>query len=177
MSWGQGEQERRLHGLVRIGTVTAVDPAAARARVILGGDAVSGWIPFTAIRAGGLNAWAPVTVGEQVVVVSPGGDTAQGVIVGSLPSGANGAPSGDGGEFRFEIGGSSISMTGDRVTMVSNGSVVEMTAGEVAITGDVTITGALAVNGSGVTHNGTNIGDDHVHGGITPGGANTLGPQ
>lgn len=151
MSWAQGEQERRLHGIVRIGTVTAVDAATARARVSLGGDAVSGWIPFTAIRAGGLNAWAPVTVGEQVVVVSPGGDTAQGIIVGSLPSGANGAPSGNGGEFRFEIGGSSISMTGDGITLSAGGVVLSVTGGGVAVTG------------GSVTHDGTNIGNTHTH--------------
>jgi phage baseplate assembly protein V len=135
VSWGQGEQERRLHGVVRIGTVTAVDPATARARVSLGGDAVSGWIPFTAIRAGGLNAWAPVTVGEQVVVASPGGDTAQGVIIGSLPSTSNGAPSVDGGEFRFEIGGSSISMTADGITLSSNGSTLTIDAAGITLTG------------------------------------------
>lgn len=135
MSWEQGEQERRLHGLVRIATVTEVDAATAKARVSLGGEAVSGWIPFTAIRAGGLNAWAPVTVGEQVVVVSPGGDTAQGVIVGSLPSGSNAAPSGDGGAFRFEIGGSSINMTADGIELSSNGSILTLGAAGIALNG------------------------------------------
>ena len=135
MSWAQGEQDRRLHGVVRIGTVTEVDSGAARARVSLGGDAVSGWIPFTAMRAGTLNAWSPVSVGEQVVVASPGGDTTQGVIIGSLPSGSNAAPSSDGGEFRFEIGGSSISMTADGIELSSNGSTLTMNAGGIALNG------------------------------------------
>jgi len=165
MSWEQGEQDRRLHGLVRIGTVTEVNPAAAKARVALGGEAVSGWIPFTAIRAGGLNAWAPVTPGEQVVVISPGGDTTQGVIVGSLPSGSNAAPSGDGGEFRFQIGTCSISMTGDGITLTAGGATVSLTAG------------GLAVDGPALTHNGTNVGDDHTHGGIVPGSADTDVPN
>ena len=32
------------------------------------------------------------------------------------------------------------------------------------------------ISGS-LTHNGVNIGDDHVHSGVTPGGSNTGGPQ
>mgnify|MGYP001052756820 CR=1 FL=1 len=135
MSWGQGEQDRRLHGVVRVGRVTAVDPATSRARVSLGGDAVSGWIPFTAIRAGTLNAFAPVSVGEQVVVASPGGDTAQGVIVGSIASGSNAAPSSDGGAFRFEIGGSSINMTADGIELSSNGSTLTLGAAGIVLNG------------------------------------------
>jgi phage baseplate assembly protein V len=135
VSWAQGDQDRRLHSVVRIGTVTEVDPSAGRARVSLGGEAVTTWIPFTAIRAGGLNAWQPVTPGEQVVVIAPGGDTAQGVIVGSLHSAATPAPSSDGGEFRFEIGGSTISMTGDRILLASNGSTIQLDASGIALNG------------------------------------------
>jgi len=151
LSWGASDQERRLQGVVRLGTVVEVDPAAARARVSLGGEAVSGWVPFTAIRAGGLNAWAPVTVGEQVVMVSPGGDTAQGVIIGSLPSGGNAAPSRDGGAFRFEIGATSITLTGGSLVLESNGASISIGAGGVAVTGP------------GLTHNGANVGDSHTH--------------
>lgn len=43
--------------------------------------------------------------------------------------------------------------------------------------GTVRIHGNVLVTGSVLTHNGTNISDDHVHGGIAVGGANTTGPQ
>lgn len=43
---------------------------------------------------------------------------------------------------------------------------------------DVAITSAgIAISGGTVTHNGLNIGDTHVHGGITPGGSDTAGPH
>lgn len=177
MSLNASETDRRVAAMIRVGTVTAVDPAGGRCRVNLGGSTQSAWIPFPSPRAGAIQIWAPPSVGEQVVVASPGGDTTQGLVVASLASGGAPAPSADGGAFVIEIGGSTVTITAAGVNMVSNGSVVDITAGGVAITGDVTITGALAVNGSGVTHNGTNIGDDHVHSGIVPGGANTLGPQ
>ncbi|UNE55520.1 phage baseplate assembly protein V [Bartonella machadoae] len=35
----------------------------------------------------------------------------------------------------------------------------------------------VAVNSSGLTHNGTNVGATHVHGGVVPGGSMTGGPN
>lgn len=37
--------------------------------------------------------------------------------------------------------------------------------------------GAVSINSSGLTHNGTNVGDSHTHGGVLPGGASTGGPS
>jgi hypothetical protein len=39
----------------------------------------------------------------------------------------------------------------------------------IQIVGNVTITGSLDVNGASLQHNGTNVGDDHMHGGIEVG--------
>lgn len=41
----------------------------------------------------------------------------------------------------------------------------------------VTINGATAINGGSLTHNGSNVGSSHVHGGVAAGGATTAGPQ
>lgn len=69
---------------------------------------------------------------------------------------------------------------GGRVTIRANGSIevdagtgsVSITAGTVEITGDVTVTGTLEVTGT-ITNNGTDIGENHVHSGVTSGGSNT----
>ena len=135
MSWGEGDRDRRLAGVVRFGRVTAVDPAAARARVFLGGEAESTWLPWLAERASKISVWAPVAVGEQVVVVSPSGDTAQGVIAGSVFSAANGAPSSDPEEYLITIGGSSVSVTPDAITFRSNGSTLRLDASGVHLDG------------------------------------------
>ncbi len=45
------------------------------------------------------------------------------------------------------------------------------------ITGPVTIAGDLAVTGTNLTHNTVNVGDSHVHPGVTSGPSNTGGPQ
>ena len=40
----------------------------------------------------------------------------------------------------------------------------------------VTINGATAINGGSLTHNGSNVGSSHVHGGIAPGPSTTSTP-
>jgi hypothetical protein len=68
------------------------------------------------------------------------------------------------------------------VTISFGGATIIITPGgdvNIDSPGDVTINaaGGVNINSATLEHNGVNIGDDHVHGGITPGGANTAGPQ
>lgn len=56
------------------------------------GPIVTGWLPWATNRAGPDRDWRAPEVGEQVVVVSPGGDLEQGVVVGSLYRAAHPAP-------------------------------------------------------------------------------------
>lgn len=159
------EIERRLANAVRYARITAVDAGAARARVSFGGDTESAWLPFTAGRAGAARVWAPPSVGEQVIVVSPGGDTAQGVISGSLPSTQFPSPSGDGDAVALELGAVTITLSADGAVVAVGGVSFAITAGGVAITGGT------------VTHNGVNIGSDHTHGGVALGANNTDVPE
>lgn len=85
---------RLIHNLVRLGTIKEVDHAAARVRVQSGGM-LTDWLPWIEGRAGTTRDWNPPTVGEQVVVFSPGGDPASGVVMTGLYRQAHPAPSGD----------------------------------------------------------------------------------
>jgi len=135
VSWALSDLERRVQSGLRVGTVTAVDASAARARVSLGGEAESAWLPWLAERAATISVWAPVAVGEQVLVASPGGDTAQGIIVGSLFSGANGPASADGAAHVLALGGSTVTVTADAVTIDSNGSSITLDASGIRLAG------------------------------------------
>lgn len=154
--YGMAEMERRLANVMRIATITEVDPGAARARVSFGGEAQSAWLPFAIARAGGARVWAPPTQGEQVTVLSPGGDTAQGVIMGSLYSNAGTAPSSDGEAYRIDLPG---------------GVVIEVSGGAISITapGDVTVNGDVIADGISLT--------THVHGGVLQGPDDTEEPK
>lgn len=161
--YAAAETDRRMTNAIRYGRITAVDAATARARVTFGGETESAWLPFTAGRAGAARVWTPPTVGEQVVVVSPAGDTAQGVIMGSLPSDQFPAPSGNGGAVVLDLGSVNVTLTASSVAVVVGGVTFEISGGGVAITGGA------------VTHNGKNIGSTHTHTAVAAGVA-TSGP-
>ena len=71
------ETQRRMENIVRKGTVAAVRLAApARVRVKTG-DNTTDWLPWIALRAGGVaggRTWNPAVVGEQCTVLAPGGE-------------------------------------------------------------------------------------------------------
>ncbi len=86
------EQHRLIGNLLMLGVVAELDEAAARVRVDLDGMR-SDWIPWVTERAGaGVRSWNAPEVGEQVIVASPYGDPAQGVVLGSIFQDAHPAP-------------------------------------------------------------------------------------
>lgn len=76
-------------------------------------------------------------------------------------------------------GATNIYVSGDVNAKVDGSMTVEVGGTtDIKSGGAVTIkTPHLQIEGSQVTHNGVNIGDTHVHGGVTPGGALTATPQ
>ena len=86
-----GDAERRLENICRIGSVAEVDYANARVRIETG-DLLTAWLPWITRRAGpDVDWWAP-EVGEQVVVLSPGGVLEDGVVLGSIYQDSYAAP-------------------------------------------------------------------------------------
>jgi phage baseplate assembly protein gpV len=80
-----------------------------------------------------------------------------------------------------------IELTADG-KMILNAAELEINAGtthvtsKVTVDGETTINGEIALNGNtSITgtlgNNGTNVGSNHVHGGVQPGGADTQGPH
>jgi phage baseplate assembly protein V len=79
------ELNRRVAGMVTIGTVSQVEPKLARYRV-KAGLIESDWIPMSQRRSGNTKTYESLDVGEQVVIAAPSGDLSQGVIIGSIPT-------------------------------------------------------------------------------------------
>lgn len=69
---------RRLENVLRPGTIARVDVERYRVRVQAGG-LQSHWLPWLTLRAGTTRKWSPPTVGEQCILLSPGGDLTNGV--------------------------------------------------------------------------------------------------
>ena len=75
-----GELERRLSNAIRPGTVLEADYAKARIRVTMG-DNTSAWLPWLTSRAGEDRTWHAPEVGEQVIVMAPGGELSAGYVM------------------------------------------------------------------------------------------------
>ena len=91
------QEAARAAGLMlRTGTIDAVDHQSARVRFKTG-DITTDWLPWFERRAGGQHggrSWWPPVVGEQGMLLAPGGDLARAVIMPGIystarPAGAN----------------------------------------------------------------------------------------
>lgn len=76
---------RKLENLVRTGTIAEVrhELPGALVRVPTGKN-VTDWRPYHELRAGNTSTWNPPTVGEQVTLLSPGGDLAGALVIGGI---------------------------------------------------------------------------------------------
>jgi len=83
---------RRLEQLVRYGTIAELDLGQARCRVS-SGELLSNWVPWITLRAGTTLTWNPPTVGEQCLLLAPGGRPEAAVALLGIYSDANAAPS------------------------------------------------------------------------------------
>lgn len=170
------ELERRVANLIRIGSIASVDHAAARATVALG-DITTTALPWLTRRAGNDRDWWAPSTGEQVVVMSVGGDLAQGVILPALYSDTAPAPANDGTIHRTiyadgavieydtaaqdlsaTLPGSAVVTAGGDITVTSGGSVTitapnvvinatQGGSGAAAMTGDFKLTGNFEITG------------------------------
>jgi len=121
MSKADAEADRKEANIVEIGTVTAVNGQAGRARVKLG-DVTTPEIKVGALRAGPLNFWWMPAEGEQVLVASPGGDIGQAVIVASLYAGN--APSSDKDVPMIDLNGGAGKMVIDGTLVVTTDVII-----------------------------------------------------
>lgn len=161
------ELERRADGMVKQGPVAEVDPAAGTVRIRLGGTDsepfLSPPIPYAQI-AGALKVHTPPSVGQQMTIVSGGGDFRQGLAVPMTWSDQNESPSQSGEENVVTFGDVRLELKSGGLKISVGGVTVEITGSGVTFTG------------GRVEHDGKNIGSTHIHGGVEPGGANTKEP-
>lgn len=191
------EMQRLVMNLIRIGKVAATNYADATVKVQIG-ELETDWVPWLSLRAGQDRSWNPPTVGEQVLVLSPGGDLACAVVVGSLYQTAHPAPSSTGTETRTQyrdgavIGHDAathaltvqtpgaVSMRGATGVVVGSGGPVTLTGSAVAISADGggntagTMSGTFHLTGAmTITGNLTVNGNITASGNIIDGGSNT----
>ena len=160
------EVKRLLLNLLRKGEVIAVDYNAGTCRVKTG-ELTTAPIPWFAFTAGETRDWLPPTVGEQVMLLCPGGDPADAVILAGFFSDSAPAPSNlpslhtrhypDGAVVQYDHETHALDVTlpeGGTVNIVSP-QAVEIRTGDAIVKADTvlvdapesTFTGAVTVQG------------------------------
>ena len=141
-------------------------------------------VPFAALRAGAVSIWAPPSVGEQVLLLSPEGDLTRSVVAGSFHFNDQPAPADhagyqvsfeDGSWFGYDPGGKvfSVIVNGGRVTIVAAAGV--SITGDVEISGNVSVTGGLETT-EDVVADGVSL-KDHIHIQVTAGSGKSGKPE
>lgn len=130
MSFEFSELQRMLANVVRVGRIIELDEAAARVKVTTGG-LTTAWLPWGAARAGTTRSTSMPSVGEQVVLFSPFGDTAQAVVGFSL--------------YQDDHPAASTSKDQD-ATIYPDGSVVEYDSASNTLTVTVAAAGNVVIN-------------------------------
>lgn len=183
------EDQRRLHNIATIGTVTHIDADRALMRLAVG-DNVTDWVNIPTIAAGQVRVWRCPTVGEQYLLVSPSGELANAIPVMSLYSDHHPSPSTDPNEIRIRYNDSdfcSIDVVKSQLTMHINQITNQAATSIVLDTPNTTLTGNLQVNGdincsntitasNEVTASGIDL-TTHTHSGVKSGSSSTGAPQ
>jgi phage baseplate assembly protein V len=167
------EIQRQARNAVRKGSVLQVNHAAALCRVTVGDPDTDGaglqtnWIPWLTFAAGSTRDWLPPTEGEQVLLLCPMGDPAQGVALRGLFSDAVPAPSAspdthtrtypDGARIEYDHASHSLLVelpASATVRIVAPGSVTVQTKSATVQAENITLdaqqttcTGAMTVKG------------------------------
>lgn len=186
------ELVRRIEQMLRLGTVVEVHHTEARCRV-RSGQLLSAWVPWMVRRAGETRTWSPPTVGEQCLLLSPGGDASAAIALVGLYSAGRAAPSDnaavhtthfpDGAVVTYDHAAHALSATlpGDSsfaitaTTGTINVDQLTVNAGGTTWNGPIQLNGRMDAT-EDVTATGISL-VNHVHGGIDRGNASTNPPS
>lgn len=180
------ELYRLLLNIIRTGVVTEVNAEDWLCRVQTG-ELETTWLNWLTLRAGRSRTWWKPSVGEQVLLLSMGGDLTTAFVLPGIYSDDNPPPSTsedamvmtfpDGGwlEYEPEQGRWLIKATSTlRIEAPDN---IDLATGLLTITAAKTrIKGAVEQTGGSMTSNGV-VADAHTHGGVVKGGDNSGGPS
>ena len=181
---------RLLENLIRFGVIAAVQMEPPRVQVTTG-KLTTAWLPWLAGRAGSDREWDAPTVGEQVILLSPSGQLANGIVVTGVFSDhipANGNRAGlhrrtyaDGTVIEYDSVAHHLNATladGGTTNLISKGGinlVGDIThQGDYIQTGNQTVTGQVQVSIDVIAAGVSLV--KHPHGGVKAGGDQSGAP-
>lgn len=182
---------RMIENLIRFGTIAETQMKPPRVRVKTG-ELLTGWLPWIALRAGADMDWDPPTVDEQVILFSPSGQLANGIVltgIYSTANPANGEREGlhrrtyrDGTVIEYDSVAhhlNAVLADGGTTNLVSTGGISIVGPithqGDYTQTGNQTVTGTVTVSVDVVAAGISLV--KHTHGGVMKGSAQTEVPK
>lgn len=151
------ELSRRLENIIRFGTIAQIDYGEKKVRVQTG-DILTNWLNWRVARAGTTRTWNPPTVGEQVMILSPSGELANGLVMPSIYSDEYDAPSADENLHTTHYpDGAVVSYNHATGELIASGIQTGLIQASTSITLDTPmtyLTGQLEVEGLVTYHNG-----------------------
>lgn len=183
---------RLITNLIRTGTVSAVDKENWLCRVKTG-DLETNWINWLTLRAGNTRTWWKPTVGEQVVLLSLGGNLETAFALPAIYSSDFPPPSDsedgsvteypDGGWFEYEPETGRWLIKGIKSVLIEASDSIELrtsqfivTADQMRVNAETVLNGAVTQGGGAMSSNGVVV-DDHKHDGVEKGKNMTGGPH
>lgn len=186
------ELYRLMLNMIRTGTVIEVNADEWQCRVQTG-ELQTTWLNWLTTRAGSSRTWWQPSVGEQVLLLSIGGDlttafvlpgiysndfpppsTSQEAVVTAFPDGGWIEYEPEMGRYLVKAGASIVFEAPEGITAKTGEFVIE--ADRTRINSDVVINGNVTQSGGKMTSNGV-VADAHVHGGVIKGGDKSGGPN
>ncbi len=182
---------RLITNLIRTGTVSEVDPVNWLCRVKTG-DLETNWINWLTLRAGSTRTWWQPTIGEQVMLLSMGGNLETAFALPAIYSDAfpppdyseNGSTTqfSDGGIFQYEPATGQLLIkniksvrieAADGIQLLTEAFGVE--ASKTTLNSETAINGAVTQVGGDMSSNGV-VMHTHKHGGVKYGNDTSGGP-
>ncbi len=181
------ELARLIENTVRFGTVAEVQYTPPRVRVRTG-ELLTTWLPWLAWRAGESREWDPPTINEQVILLSPSGQLANGVVITGVFSDlipANGDRAGlkrrtyaDGAVVEYDSVAHHL-----RAVLPAGGTSEVISDGGIRIVGDIVHEGNYTQTGNQKVTGKVEVTEDvvaagislvlHKHAGVMPGPGQT----
>lgn len=150
----QVEGERRLANMLRLGTILDVDYANATARVESGGIQTD-FLPWFSLRAGNVKIWSPPSIGEQVAILSIGGEFTTACILPGIY--ASNAPNQskdefsihfpDGAVLQHNFASGHFSLKNCKTAEVHASGKITITCPTVTMTGNLNVKGGITADG------------------------------
>ncbi|MGV0998283.1 MAG: phage baseplate assembly protein V [Fluviibacter sp.] len=148
---------RRIENLIRLGTVAEVDLSSTPAKCrVKSGNITTDFLPFVTDRAGTTSTWDPLTVGEQVMIFSPSGETGAGIVMSAIHQASIPAPSNsadeyvrtfpDGATIKYNHAAGHLDVIGIKTATIQAETSVLVDTPDATFTGNVQINGNATVD-------------------------------